>query len=119
MAINWLHEGYKRFQAEQYAEALQCFDQGLAVDPDDGALLTFKGAALGRLGRYEEGAKYCGRAITLNPQDAYAHAMLGAILADKGELTPGERGAAIACLEYAQRLGQPGVGQILEALRRG
>jgi tetratricopeptide (TPR) repeat protein len=121
MATNGLHEGFRRLQAEQYAEALQCFDQVLAVDPDNGAALTYKGAALGGLRRYAEGAQCCGRAININPQDANAIAMMGSIQLDWGhwEADRGHWEAGVACLQYAQRLGHQGAAQYLVTLQHG
>ncbi len=42
----------------QYADALQCLDKALEINPEDVTALGNKAAALRRLGREDEAAEY-------------------------------------------------------------
>ena len=56
---------------------LKHVERALALDPDNGAVLAYVGAALGRIGQHEAGLRYAGRAIQRSPQFGLAHLASG------------------------------------------
>ena len=56
----------------QYTEALACFDQAVALNPDDASAWNNRGIILGELGRYSEALACFDKAVALNPDDPAA-----------------------------------------------
>jgi tetratricopeptide (TPR) repeat protein len=57
-------KGYAQIQLEKYDDALQTFDQGLALYPKDSLLWNNKGYALNKLGRYQDALTAYDKAIS-------------------------------------------------------
>jgi serine/threonine protein kinase/Tfp pilus assembly protein PilF len=71
-------------------EALQLYDQALAIEPQNHFTWNNKGVILKKLGRFDEAARACERAIDLRPEDLPAWSNLGMILALSGDLPGAE-----------------------------
>ena len=67
----------------RHSEALAALDQILTIQ-SSARVWSNKGAALGRLGRYEEALKACDEAIKLDPRDSTAWANKGVALGNLG-----------------------------------
>jgi Flp pilus assembly protein TadD len=70
---------------ERNAEALQCFDQVLALAPDFGPGWFNRGWALERTGEKVKAAEAYARAAALNPENAHAWANLAFLEARRGD----------------------------------
>lgn len=81
------------------AEAIRCYEAGLAIEPNNADVWVNKGAALLALTRVPEAVSCFERAISLNPHDASAWNNKGCALLSLGEHTE-----ALACLQEAKRL---------------
>lgn len=64
--------GVACFQSEDYPGALQYFDRAIQADPSHQAAWTYRGAALVKMGRSEEGRQSLERAVSIQPTSAEA-----------------------------------------------
>jgi tetratricopeptide (TPR) repeat protein len=69
--------GRQLAEASKHAEAVQMFDQGLAVTPDDANLLYGKGRSQLELGNYSQAETTLQKLVLANPGFANAHYYLG------------------------------------------
>src|ERR1700675_3906590 len=67
------------FRQAQNESAIARFDAVLAADPENAFAAHFKGYALCRLGRFEEGVPLLERALKAQPRNADFHGNLGII----------------------------------------
>jgi tetratricopeptide (TPR) repeat protein len=81
------------------AEAIRCYEKGIAIDPSNVIIWCNLGAALLALNRGQEAVVCFDRAIALNPRDAGAWNNKGCAL-----LAIGQQSEAYACLQEAKRL---------------
>jgi len=86
-------------EAGNNAEAIRCYDAGLAVDASNPDVWVNKGAALLALKRGPEAVACFDRAISLNPRNSSAWNNKGCAL-----LSMGRHSEALACLQEAKRL---------------
>jgi tetratricopeptide (TPR) repeat protein len=68
----------------EYAEAIDCYEELLAADPEHVGARTNLGAALCQLGRCQEAEQQFRRAIAMRPHQAEAHCNLGMVLRWRG-----------------------------------
>src|ERR671931_375749 len=68
-SVVWNDLGKALFQRSLFAEAIQCYDKAVEVDPKDVRGYNGKGAALGSLGRYEEAIKWYDKAVEVDPKN--------------------------------------------------
>jgi tetratricopeptide (TPR) repeat protein len=61
--------GISLMEARRFDEAIQAFDEGLAIDPTDASIWNNKSVALNRSERYNEALTCCDKAISINPRD--------------------------------------------------
>jgi tetratricopeptide (TPR) repeat protein len=80
-------------------EAANCYEKGLAINPNNAIIWSNKGAALLALKRGAEAVACFDRAIALNPSDASAWNNKGCAL-----LSMNQQSEALACLQEAKRL---------------
>lgn len=64
-----IEQGNIAYDLGRSEEAMQYFDQALAIDPDNVDALVNKGLALEDLDRTEEAIQYYDRAIAIDPED--------------------------------------------------
>ncbi len=97
----WYFRLGSQYQQEgNNAEAINCYEKGLALDPVGNAIIwSNKGAALLALKRGQEAVVCFDRAIALDPRDASAWNNKGCAL-----LAIGKQSEAMACLQEAKRL---------------
>ena len=81
------------------AEAIRCYEKGLAIDPSNAIIWCNKGAALLALKLGQEAVVCFDRAIALDPRDASAWNNKGCAL-----LAIGQQSEGYACLQEAKRL---------------
>ena len=93
-----LGSGYQ--QEGNNAEAIRCYEKGLAIDPSNADIWSNKGAALLALKRNTEAVTCFDRAIALRPKDWGAWNNKGIALFFMEQYA-----AALPVLEEAQRLG--------------
>jgi tetratricopeptide (TPR) repeat protein len=98
----------------EFREAVTWLDKALAVNPDFGKGLLFKGAALYQfLGKTEDGVVSLRRFVELRPEVFEGHLQLGKALAESGQPD-----AAATSLRRALELAPPGDRRAAEALAR-
>jgi tetratricopeptide (TPR) repeat protein len=97
----WYFRLGSQYQQEgNNAEAINCYEKGLALNPVGNAIIwSNKGAALLALKRGQEAVVCFDRAIALDPRDASAWNNKGCAL-----LAIGKQFEAMACLQEAKRL---------------
>lgn len=64
--------GVASFQSEDYTGALQYLDEVIEAEPSHQAAWTYRGAALVKMGRTEEGRRSLERAVSIQPTSAEA-----------------------------------------------
>ncbi len=100
------------FQDGRYEEAAAAYEQLVAEDPTDSAILASYGGVLGALGRYDEALEQLDRALAIEPLNAEAYHNRGLIHERRGD-----PGAAIS--EYSSALRyRPGYEPSAAALMR-
>ena len=67
-----IEQGNTAYDQGRSEEAIQYFDQALAIDPEDTDALISKGSALEDLNRTEEAIQYYDKAIDIDPEDTDA-----------------------------------------------
>lgn len=77
---NLYNKGEQLANWGNYAQALTCFDQYLAIQPQDIAAWVFRGVVLIHLERYEEALASCNQALKIQPNDKQAWLFRGAAL---------------------------------------
>lgn len=68
----------------RYSQAISCYDQALALEPNDPILMSSKARALGRTGRPEEEIAMYRNALSISPNDGLIWSNLGKALRDHG-----------------------------------
>ena len=86
-------------QESNNAEAINCYEKGLAMNPNNGVIWSNKGAALLAMKRGAEAVVCFDRAIALDPRDASAWNNKGCAL-----LALGQQSEGWACIQEAKRL---------------
>ena len=76
-ALNLYEKGLKLYYERKFNEALNLFNQVLAIEPQNYQALNGKGATYAFQGRYNEGIKLIQQSIQLKPDFVYAHFNLG------------------------------------------
>lgn len=85
-----LTEGDQHLAHGACAEAMQCYQELLGLDPRNAAALTSLGAACARLGRYGEAEHHLRRAIGINPGSPAAYFNLAGLLQSTGRYQESE-----------------------------
>ncbi|HIK57383.1 MAG TPA: tetratricopeptide repeat protein [Synechococcales cyanobacterium M55_K2018_004] len=80
----WIEQGHAYRGLGQYRQALRCYDQGLAIAPDDLQALTGKGGVLAVLGQKRAAKKMCQQALDRYPTAAEAWHGMGVVLSVSG-----------------------------------
>lgn len=81
--VRWrLNKGLALFRLEQYAAALDCYGQALAIAPQDPHGLANRGAVLLKLGHQKEGLADLDQAVFLEPDNAQLWEIRGDALYD-------------------------------------
>ena len=107
-AFDWFDAGYHFSSVnEDYAQAIDCYDKAIEIDPADAYPWSFKGNSLRDLGRYDEALTCYDKAIEIDPKDAYAWSNKGNSLREVGQYkealachdkaTESDPGSAFAC----------------------
>ncbi|WP_434509983.1 tetratricopeptide repeat protein [Desulfitobacterium sp. AusDCA] len=76
-ALNLYEQGLKLYYNRQFSQALDLFNQALALDPNCYQAINGKGATYSFLGRYDEGITLIRHALELKPDFVYGHFNLG------------------------------------------
>jgi len=76
-AVDLYEKGLKLYYDRKFTEALDLFNQALAIDPKNHQALNAKGATYAFQGRYDEGISLIQTAIQIKPEFVYAHFNLG------------------------------------------
>jgi tetratricopeptide (TPR) repeat protein len=71
-AEEWFDLGLQKAEGGDMREAIACWDNALALDPDLSSAWHNRGSALGFLGRFNEAVASFDRAIAINPEDFQA-----------------------------------------------
>ena len=98
-AYRYFRLGCQYQQEGNNAEAIRCFDKGLAIYPNAGRIWNNKGAALLALNRAQEAVACFDRAISLSPADRGAWNNKAIAL-----MSLGQREEGAACLLKAMQL---------------
>jgi tetratricopeptide (TPR) repeat protein len=83
-ATSYVERGNSLQKLSRYDEALACYDQAIALDPDAADAFNHRGTALQHLQRFDEALASHDRAATLRPDDARAHYNQGTALLNLG-----------------------------------
>jgi tetratricopeptide (TPR) repeat protein len=92
----WIRKGSSLTALGRREEAINCFDQALAIDPRDAMTWNNKSASLFHLGRLEEAINCCDQALAIDPRHAMAWTNKGSSLAALGR-----HAEAISCYDQA------------------
>jgi tetratricopeptide (TPR) repeat protein len=85
-----LAQGEEHLTRGAYAEAMQCYQELLSLDPRNALALTAMGVALASLGRYGEAESHFRRAIGISPSLAMAYFNLAGVLLSTGRYRESE-----------------------------
>lgn len=66
-AEEWFIKAYEYGELGQYENAIEAYDNSLAIDPHNAATWTNRGHTLYKLGRYEEAIESYNKALEINP----------------------------------------------------
>ena len=80
----WYTEGRRQIDAENYDEAIRCFDEAIRLSPAFGYAYYGRGFSLHRKGEFENALKDFDQAIRLQPSYAESYAERGAIYFETG-----------------------------------
>ncbi|KAM3343364.1 TPR repeat-containing thioredoxin TTL1 [Capsicum galapagoense] len=83
--------GNENYKKGNFGEALNRYDKGIAISPENAALHCNRAAALIGLKRYKEAVKECQAAIRLDPSYIRAHQRLGSIYLSLGQVEDARR----------------------------
>ncbi|KAF0100346.1 MAG: glycosyltransferase 9 family protein [Rhodospirillaceae bacterium] len=83
-ATSYVERGNALQKLNRYEEALACYDQAIALDPDSADAFNDHGTALQHLQRFDEALASHERAATLRPDDAHAYYNQGTALLNLG-----------------------------------
>ncbi|MCG8365211.1 MAG: tetratricopeptide repeat protein [Pseudanabaenales cyanobacterium] len=92
----WIEQGNILMADQDYNTAIACYDQALAIKPDNSAAFYNKGTALDDLGRKEEAITCYDQALAIKPDYDKAFYNKGTALYDLGH-----KEEAIACYDQA------------------
>jgi tetratricopeptide (TPR) repeat protein len=67
-----IKKGTSLVEDGKYEEALECFENALALNPNDPNILNKKGVALRSLGRHDEAIECFNRSLEILPRDLNA-----------------------------------------------
>ncbi len=105
-AADWLYNGISEYKNKNYRGAIDSWEKSLELNPKDASTWTFKGLALGELGKHEDEIKYYEeaircfeKAIKIDPKDASAWSAKGLALGGLGK-----HEEAIRCFEDAIKI---------------
>ncbi|HWQ18896.1 MAG TPA: tetratricopeptide repeat protein [Methanotrichaceae archaeon] len=104
-AGQWLEEGLALADSSNYADAIECYDQALKLDPDLAQARSSKGDAQYLQGGYDQSLKSYDKALEIDDSLAAAWQGKGGTLAAKGD-----HENAIKCYDMAMKLGPPLAG---------
>lgn len=76
----WYEKGQKLANLGHYQEALESFNQAVAIQPQNCAAWVFRGVVLTLLNYYEEAIVSCEKALEIQPHDKQAWICRGAAL---------------------------------------
>jgi tetratricopeptide (TPR) repeat protein len=65
-ATDWIAKGQVLDRSDRYAEAIECYDKALEIDPRSGAW-WWKGKTLYKLGRFQEALQCYDKSLETNP----------------------------------------------------
>ena len=84
-ATDWLNEGQRLVDQGRYTEALQAYDNGIALSPQWTDLYYHKGTAYSKLGMIDEAVEAFDKVNELNPKDGVvAYYWIGRTLSGAG-----------------------------------
>ena len=66
-ANSWIRKGDSLRSLGQHEDAVRCYDQALAIEPQNQSAWSSKGFALHNLGRLEEAIRCCDEALAIEP----------------------------------------------------
>lgn len=98
--VAWLRRGEVLANQGMYAEALEHFDQAIALNPEAAEAWVFRGVMLIHLGEYQVALESCDRAIQLAPDHQEAWIFRGVALHRLGSYQ-------LAYKSYQQAIGVP------------
>ena len=90
-ALAYHNRGFEAFGAGRWAEAVQAFRAGLALEPDNGAIRHTLGTALHQLGDVAGAIRQFETVLRTDPSHAQALFSLGVILASEGRFDESRR----------------------------
>ncbi|MCZ7369389.1 MAG: tetratricopeptide repeat protein [Candidatus Methanoperedens sp.] len=93
-ANTWGNKGNTLVESSMYAEAIQCFDKALEINPRSAEIWNNKGLALARTGRFADAIKCYDKSLELKPGDGEVIYNKGVTLAQLGQTSE-----AIACYD--------------------
>ena len=80
-----LYEGSQKLHNRKFEEALESFNKALEINPKNESALSWKGTALGNLGKHEEALSVFNSVLEINPKNESAMLWIGAVLSNMGK----------------------------------
>ena len=92
----WIEKGRDFYNASQYDDAIDCYEEAIALEPENEVAWFDNGLALQKEGRYDDAINAFNKAIEIDPQDADSWVGKGSVLNDQGKYDE-----AIQCYDRA------------------
>ena len=81
----WIEKGRDFYNASQYDDAIDCYEEAIALEPENEVAWFDNGLALQKEGRYDDAINAFNKAIEIDPQDANSWVNKGSVLDDQGK----------------------------------
>ena len=96
----WRSKGSSLYSMGNYKEAIECYNEGIKIDPDNRILWKNKGMAQYAMKKYEQAITSYDKVITIDPDDADAWYNKGDALNSLGKSDEAEK-----CYDKSKELG--------------
>jgi len=96
----WRSKGSSLYSMGNYKEAIECYNEGIKIDPDNRILWNNKGMAQYAMKKYEQAITSYDKVITIDPDDADAWYNKGDALNSLGKSDEAEK-----CYDKSKELG--------------
>ncbi len=98
---DWFNKGLCHFHNQQHEEAVKCYSEASAIDPENFQAITNRAISLMHLNRYEEAFKYYREALTICPNIGPAWLNVGFYHMDQSGVKEGALGKAVNAFRKA------------------
>jgi tetratricopeptide (TPR) repeat protein len=112
--VEWFNKGNSLAKLGRLAEAINCYDRALEINPQQAKTWRNKGAILPKLGRFAEAINCYDRVLEINPQDELTWLGKGVAEAQLGL----RRDAAVSYRKFIELAPASKHAQMIELVRK-